>query len=113
MDAVYRLNEATVSEVVDMMPDDPAYNTVRVTLGILEKKGFVQHRQEGPRYVYYPTVPVEKAKTSVMSHMLRTFFEGSTSEAILALLDSPSSDLTEEDLEEISRWIENARRRSE
>ena len=110
MDIVYRLKEATVSEVVAMMPDDPAYNTVRVTLGILEKKGFVMHRADGPRYVYYPAVPVENAKRTVMSHMLRTFFQGSTSQAILALLDMQSTDLSDDDLEEIAQWIEKARR---
>lgn len=113
MDIIYRLNEATVSEVVSMMPDDPAYNTVRVTLGILEKKGFLQHRQDGQRYVYSPTVPVEKAKRSVMNHMLRTFFQGSSSQAILTLLDMESEALAPEDLDEIAGWIEGVKKREE
>ena len=111
MDVIYRLKEGTVSDVVSMMPDEPGYNTVRVTLGILEKKGFVRHRQDGQRYVYSPTVPVERARRSVMSHILRTFFQGSTSQAILALLDTSSGTLTQADLDEISRWIEEAKQR--
>lgn len=49
MNALFRLGEASVSDVVANMPDDPSYNTVRVTLGVLEDKGYVRHRVEGPR----------------------------------------------------------------
>ena len=62
MDILYRLGEAGAAEVVEHLPDRPAYNSVRVTLGILERKGMVRHRQDGNRYVYAPTVPPEKAR---------------------------------------------------
>ena len=52
MDVLYRLGEAGAAEVVDHLSDRPAYNSVRVTLGILERKGVVRHRREGNRYVY-------------------------------------------------------------
>ena len=45
MEIIYRLREASVSDVVRMMPDNPAYNSVRVTLSILEKKGYVTHKK--------------------------------------------------------------------
>lgn len=109
MDAVYQLKEASVADVVERMPDEPSYNTVRVTLGILEKKGYLKHRKEGRRYVYSPMVPVEKAKRSAMGHLLKTFFSGSPSKAILTLLDMTSSKLSEEELEEISGWIDDAK----
>ena len=110
MDAVYRLGEASVADVVDRMPDDPSYNTVRVTLGILEKKGFVQHREDGNRYLYAPTIPREKAKDSALQHVLQTFFEGSSSKAIIALLGLKGERLSKDDLDDISEWIEKARR---
>jgi DNA-binding MurR/RpiR family transcriptional regulator len=43
-----------------------------------------------------------------MSHLLSTFFGGSSSRAILAFLDMTESKLTREDLEEIAEWIEKA-----
>jgi predicted transcriptional regulator len=111
MDAVYRLGEASAADVTRALPDRPAYNAVRVTLGILEKKGFLTHRQDGPRYVYRPTIAPEKAQQSAMRHMLRTFYRGSPSAAILALLDGSAAKMSPQDLDEIARAIAQARKR--
>jgi predicted transcriptional regulator len=113
MDVIYQMGSASVSDVVDRIPDRPAYNAVRITLGILEKKGYVKHHQEGQRYIYSPTVPVERAKKSAVSHLLQTFFAGSSSQAILTLLGMSADRLSKEDLDEISEWIEHARKESE
>ena len=112
MDVIFRLGEASVADVVARMPDSPAYNSVRVTLGILEKKGYVTHRQEGQRYIYRPALSPETATRSALSHMLKTFFGGSPSKAILTLLDMSSERLTEADLDHLAEWIEHARKDS-
>src|SRR4249920_2304053 len=109
MDAVYRLGEASAADVASALPDRPAYNAVRVTLGILEKKGFLKHRQDGPRYVYAPVIARDKAKQSAMKHVLRTFFQGSPSAAILALLGGEASKLSRQDLDDIAAAIARAR----
>lgn len=110
MDVMYRLGEAGASEVAAKMRDDPGYDSVRVTLGILEKKGHLKHRQDGRRYVYMPTVPHKKATQSAMRNMLRTFFRGSPSKAVLSLLDMSSKRLSKSELDEIAEWIENERK---
>ncbi|MEP6687965.1 MAG: BlaI/MecI/CopY family transcriptional regulator [Gemmatimonadales bacterium] len=110
MDVLYRLGETGASEVVDHLPDHPAYNSVRVTLGILERKGVVRHRRDGNRYVYTPTVPAEAVRESALRHLVRTFFRGSPSKAVLTLLDSPSTRLSEEELNELAAWVEAAKR---
>jgi hypothetical protein len=46
-------------------------------LRILEDKGHVKHEQDGPRYVYMPTVGRDNAKRFALNHMLKTFFDGS------------------------------------
>ncbi|UCC71513.1 MAG: BlaI/MecI/CopY family transcriptional regulator [Gemmatimonadota bacterium] len=111
MDIVYRLGEASVADVADRIDPDPGYDSVRVTLGILEKKGHVKHRQDGRRYVYSATVPHEKASRSAMRNLLGTFFHGSPSRAILALLGM--SKLSAEELEEIATWIEEEKKSHE
>lgn len=113
IDVVYRLGEATVAEVVDQIPDSPGYHPIRVAMANLEEKGYLQHRREGKRYVFSPVIPEEKAKRSELGHLLRTFFAGSPSQAILTLLDMSSGDLSDDDLEEIRTWIEQAKTRSE
>lgn len=109
MDALFRLGEASVSAVVAKMPDDPSYNTVRVTLGILENKGYVRHREDGPRYLYSPAHSLEQVKRSATRHLLRTFYDGSPSRAILSLLGMSEKKLSEADLDEIAEWIAEAR----
>ena len=110
MDILYRLSRGSVSEIQAQMPDDPSYNTVRVTLGILERKGYVQHQEDGQRYLYAPTQSLEHVKRSATRHLLRTFYQGSPSRAILNLLGMSDQKLSEEDLDEIAGWIEAAKR---
>jgi predicted transcriptional regulator len=110
MDILYRLGEAGAAEVVAHLSDRPAYNSVRVTLGILERKGVVRHRREGSRYVYSPIQPAEAVRESALRHLVRTFFRGSPSKAVLTLLDSPSTRLSEEELNELAAWVEAAKR---
>ncbi|HET6567950.1 MAG TPA: BlaI/MecI/CopY family transcriptional regulator [Rhodothermales bacterium] len=109
MDVMFRLGEASVSDVVQQIPDKPAYNTVRVTMGILEKKGYLKHRQEELRYLYSPTIPLDNAKRTALSHLLQTFFDGDPSKAVLALLGMSANRLTKDDLDEIAGWIGTAR----
>jgi BlaI family transcriptional regulator, penicillinase repressor len=113
MDVIYRLERAAVADVLERLPDPPSYSAVRAMLRILEEKGHLRHEQDGPRYVYLPTVPREKAKESALKNVLRTFFGGSTEAAVAALLDLRGEELTEGELERISRVIENARKGEE
>lgn len=112
MDVLFRLGEGSVSDVVARMPDTPSYNSVRVTLRILEEKGYVKHRKDGPRYVYSPAQSTEQVKRTATRHLLQTFYEGSPSRAVLGVLGMSSKRLTAEDLEEITAWIEEAKRKA-
>lgn len=109
MDIIYRRGRATVAQVLEELPDPPSYSAVRAMLRVLEEKGHLEHEQEGPRYVYSPTLPRERARRSALRRLLDTFFEGSPEEAVAALLDM-SADLTDEELERLSRLIEEARK---
>jgi predicted transcriptional regulator len=109
MDVVYRLGKATVTDVLERIPDPPSYSAVRALMRILEEKGHLSHEQDGPRYLYLPTVPRESARRNALSHMVRTFFGGSTEAAVAALLDSGNNSLSEPELDRISDLIEQAR----
>jgi predicted transcriptional regulator len=78
-------------------------------LRILEEKGHVRHEQDGPRYVYLPTIARDNAKKSALRHMLRTFFDGSTEQAISALLDDASTKMSDVELDRLARMIRDAR----
>jgi predicted transcriptional regulator len=110
VDILYAQGRASAAEVQAALPDPPSYSAVRAMLRILEEKGHVRHEQDGPRYVYVPTVARDNAKRSAMRHMLRTFFDGSAAQAISALLDDSSTKLSDADLDRLARLIEEARR---
>ena len=110
MDIVYRLGEANAEEVRKHMPDPTSYNSVRVTMGILEQKGYLTHRLDGNKNVYRPTTPVDTAKRSALRHVLSTFFGGSAPKAVSTLLDMSASELSEDELKELARLIETARK---
>ena len=110
LDVLYKAERATAAEVQAAITDAPSYSAVRTLLRILEDKGHVRHEQDGTRYVYTPTVERERAKRSAMRHMLNTFFEGSTTQAIAALLDEDPKRLSAEDLDRLRAMIERARK---
>jgi predicted transcriptional regulator len=111
VDALFKLGRASAADVRTELPDAPSYSAVRALLRILEEKGHVRHEQEGPRYVYVPTVARDSAKRSALRHLVQTFFEGSTTQAMSALLDASSSRLSDADLERLAKMLEQARQR--
>lgn len=110
MDVIYTLQEATVSQVLERLPSPPSYSAVRALLRVLEQKGHLAHRQEGPRYIYSPTLPRERARRSALKHLLRTFFDDSTEDAVAALLDISEDNLTAEDYGRLLELIRRARK---
>lgn len=110
MEAIYRLESATVSDVMAEMPDPPSYSAVRAMIGKLEAKGYLEHRQEGPRYLYLATVPRQEARESALERLVRTFFDGSTEKAVTALLDRSSGEMSDEELDRLSNLIQDARK---
>jgi BlaI family penicillinase repressor len=109
MDVLYQKGRATALEVQDNLPDPPSYSAVRALLRILEDKGHVRHEQDGPRYIFTPKTPRDKARRSAIRHLMETFFEDSPEQAVAALLDVSSSKLSAEELDRLARLIENAR----
>ena len=110
MDILYAQGRATAAEVQNWLPDPPSYSAVRAMLRILEEKGHVGHEQDGPRYIYKPTVPRDNAQKSALHHLLQTFFDGSREQAISALLDDSSSKLSDAELDRLAQLIDRARR---
>jgi predicted transcriptional regulator len=111
MDVLFQRGAATAAEVREGMPDAPSYSAVRTQLRILEDKGHVTHEQEGPRYVYRPTLTKERAKRSALNHLVDTFFNGSAGQAMAALLDDSNTELSERDLDRLEDLISQARSR--
>jgi len=110
LDALFRLEEGSVADVRAELPDPPSYSSVRTMIRLLETKGFLKHRERGAKYIYRPTQSGQAASKSAVVHVLKTFFHGSPSAALAAILDVSSDRLTEEDLARMKQLIERAKR---
>ena len=110
MDVVYRLGEASVAEGMRQIPEPPGYSTVRTLLGVLERKGHLEHQRRGHHYVYSPTTPWEKASSSMLEHVMETFFDGSASRIVSAILDISDAQLSEREYDEILAIVETAKK---
>jgi len=109
MDVLYSRGSATAAEVQQNISDPPGYSAVRALLRILEDKGHVKHSYDGPRYVYAPVVSRPVAQKSALRQLVKTFFDGSTSNAVAALLDMSGKDLSESELDRLARIVEQAK----
>ena len=87
MDIVYEMKEATAQQIMERLPSPPSYSAVRALVRVLEQKGHLVHRQDGPRYIYVPRLAKDKASRSALAHLKQTFFDGSTTDVVAALLD--------------------------
>jgi predicted transcriptional regulator len=110
MDILYRRGRATAGEVLADLTGDPSYSTVRTQLRVLEDKGHVHHEEVGLRYVYVPAVPRRAARKSALRHLVDTFFDGSSQQAVAALLGGEATSLSDEDLKRIADLVTKARK---
>ncbi len=110
MDILHRRAESTVAEIMAELPDPPTYSAVRSILRILGEKQLIAFREDGPRYVYFPAAPTEQAQADVLDHVVRTYFAGSTEQAVTALLRMSDTTLTDAELKSLRARIAGARK---
>jgi len=110
VEAVYRLEEASVAEVLAELTDPPSYSAVRAILGSLVQKGVLGYRHEGKRYLYRALASKEKVRKSAISRMVSTLFGGRPSVALAALLDVSGDSLTDAELDEMRKLIDQSRK---
>jgi predicted transcriptional regulator len=110
MDVLYRRERATAAEVMDDLPGDTSYSTVRTQLRVLEEKGHVRHEVDGPRFVYLPALPRRAARKTALRHLVDTFFDGSAEKVVAALLGGEAARLSDEELHRIADLVSRTRK---
>jgi BlaI family penicillinase repressor len=112
MDVIYARGEATVSQVMEGIPDPPMRGALRTLLRILENKGHLTHRKQGREFIYRPTQARGQAGRSALGRVLDVFFGGSLENAVAAHLSDPrrAARLTPEELRRLSDLIDKAMR---
>lgn len=110
MEIIHRLGRADAAELMATLPDPMSNSAVRTHLRILEAKGHLAHTEQNGRFIYAPTKPRERAASSALATLLRTFFDDSVENVMATLLSERRSELQPEQLKRLSEMIENARR---
>lgn len=109
VEAVYRLGEASVAQVLSELREPPSYSSVRAMLTTLVEKKILRQKLDGKRYLYRPAVSREVAGKSALQNLLQTFFGGHPTEALVTLLDASADRLTDADFDRMQQVIEQAR----
>ena len=109
MDVLHACQQATAAEVLAALPDPPGYSAIRALLRILENKGQVKHRRDGARYVYLPRASRQNARRSALKRVVETFFQGSVTQTMAALLETADTRLSETELNKLKQIIEQAK----
>ena len=111
MDVLYARDEATAAEVLEGLPDEPSYSTVRALLKKLLDKGHVTYRQAGQRYVYAPVMAKPEASGNALRRVTETFFGGSAGAAVVSLLGREGGTLSAEEIAEIEAELARLKER--
>lgn len=113
LELIYRMGEATATEVLEALPELGTNSAVRTWLRKLEEKQHLEHYQRGQTYVYRPGQPPEQAGRSALQRVLETFFGNSLEKAVAAHLGDDQVNLTPEELARLVRLIKEAKANEE
>lgn len=98
MNTLWPLGEATVREIRDRLAERRAraYTTIMTIMDRLARKGVVERRKTGRKYVYRAKLSAEEARAHALEQVLENFFGGSK-ERMLAQLGAewPAHDASE------------------
>jgi len=110
MEIIYRGSAASVEEIRAVMPQPASYSAVRVIVNVLERKGHLRHVKRGKKYVYSPTAPRTRAARGAVKQLLSTYFGGSLPRAVAAMVQLHAGDLSDADVRELIRVIEQSKK---
>jgi predicted transcriptional regulator len=109
-EAVLKIGQGSVSDILAELDSPPSYSAVRAMLGILVEKGYLKIREDGRKYVYHASLSKQKTQKTALRRMLDTFFGGSPTAAVAALLELESRGISEAEAKALRQLINDAKR---
>jgi len=105
MQALWQLEKGFVKEIVELLPNNPHYNTISTTIRKMENKGFVKHLAFGKTHQYYSTISKEEYRKSFMNKTINNYFENSYKNVVSFF--ATEEKISVKELKEIIKLIEN------
>lgn len=112
MDILFEHADSSAEEIRERLPEAPSNSAVRAMLATMLKKAYIKQREENFRYVYSAAMEQSAAQKTAMDRLINTFFAGSTSAALTAMLGMQTSEISQQELNELSALIEKAKKGS-
>ena len=109
MKVIWRLKDVSVREVYETLRErrPVAYTTVMTMMNTLEGKGYLKKELDGRAFRYRPAVPERRVVTRMVKEFVERVFDGSTAPLLAHLVTS--TELSDEEREELRRLIDGAR----
>jgi len=83
MDLYWQKGPMFVRELQELYPEPrPHFNTLSTMVRILEKNGFLDHRQFGNTYQYYPVISEKEYGQSTLAGVISSYFDNSYLSAV-------------------------------
>jgi predicted transcriptional regulator len=109
LNALFALgNRGSADEIRSRLTDPPGDSSVRVMLARLEKKGVLKHQVDGLKYVYSATISPAAAKRNALQQYVQTFFGGSVTRMMAALVSEGS--FSADELDALKAEIDRVRK---
>jgi predicted transcriptional regulator len=104
MRILWSRDEASVADVHEALEPERglALTTIATMLAKMEKKGVVDHRAEGRRFIYRPTVSEGQVRRSMVSDLTSQLFRGDALALVNHLL---SEDIDARELTQLRKLI--------
>ena len=102
---IHRLESASVQDVIDNMENPPSYSAIRALMRIMEERGYLKHKKQGAKYIYSTTESKKSSAKTAIKNIVKTYFDDSPKDAVMALLDTTDVSLSKADLKRISKII--------
>ncbi len=113
MDIIFSKQQATAQEVMELLPNPPSYSAVRAMLSRLVKKECLSYHQSGAKYIYQAVMDTGEAKQSALKNITKTFFNNSPAAAVSALLGMQEEGLSDDQMQQIIKQLEAAKKRGQ
>lgn len=109
MDIIYQHEPCTANTVQERMGGELKNATVRTILRTLESKNYVEHESKGNQFYFKAIMSKKAAASEVFGKLVNTFFKGSVTDAVATFIDEDSLNINKQDLEELSKLIEQSK----
>lgn len=110
LNILWRIGAGTIEDIVKASGESPPpnYKTVQTLLRIMERKGQVEHSQDGRAFVFRPLIARHHVHRSSIRELVAKYFTGSPTELFVELLRYER--ISPKELRELENLIRNRRK---